>query len=130
MFKVSLGKGGSALCDLLNCLLATAHREGHLVLARHLSATVPCVTLSSAGAQAGGMPTDGALNSAALRGALEEVRTLLEDGASIEEEDKVSDGTGTSVAAGALVWHVVLNMVQGCGGLNDAECVGLNKFLS
>jgi len=76
------------------------------------------------------MPTDGALESAAWLGVLEEVRTLLKDGANIDEKNKVSDGTGTSVAAGALVWHFVLNMVQGCGGVNAAYCVGLDKFLS
>ena len=65
-----------------------------------LSATFPCVTLSPAGAQAGAMPKDGELVGAATKGALEKVRMLLNARAKIEEKDKVSDGTGTSVAAG------------------------------
>ena len=85
-----------------------------------LSATFPCVTLSTAGAQAGAMPKDTELIAAALRGAWGEVQTLLKDGANIEETGQVSDGRGTSVAAGDLVWHFVLNMVQGCGGVNTA----------
>ena len=60
------------------------------------------------------MPTDGALVAAARRGALEEVQTLIEARAYIDEEDLVSDVRGTSVAAGVLVWHVVLKVVQGC----------------
>ena len=66
------------------------------------------------------MPTVGALVAAARRGALEEVQTLIEAHASIEERDEVSDGVGTSVAAGVLAWHVVLNVVQGCGVVNAA----------
>ena len=51
---------------------------------------------------------------------MKEATTLLEARANVDEKDKVSDGTGTSVAAGVLVCHVVLNMVQGCGGVNAA----------
>ena len=65
-----------------------------------LRTTFPCVTLSPAGTQAGAMPTDGELVRAAGGGALEKVRKLLKDGAKIEEKDWVSDGAGTSVAAG------------------------------
>ena len=46
------------------------------------------------------MPTAGALVGAATKGVLEEVRRLIKDRADIEEEDGVSDGAGTSVAAG------------------------------
>ena len=46
------------------------------------------------------MPRTGQLMSAAVHGNVEEVRTLLKAGADIEERDKVSDGAGTSVAAG------------------------------
>ena len=84
----------------------------------------------SRGAQAGEMPKDGELISAALRGALGEMRNLLEARANIDEKNKVGYGTGSSVASGVLAWHVVLNMVQGCGGVNAAWCVGLDKLLS
>ena len=76
------------------------------------------------------MPTGGELLRAADNGQLEKVRALLDARANVDEKDKVSDGTGTSVAAGIFVWHVVLNMVQGCGGVNAAWCVGLDKLLS
>jgi hypothetical protein len=77
----------------LDCLLAA------------LRATFRCVTLSPSGAQAGVMPTDGALVRAAKRGALEEVLKLIDARANIEEKSPVRDGAGTSVAAGfALVW--------------------------
>jgi hypothetical protein len=46
------------------------------------------------------MPTSGELVKAATNGALEEVQTLIENRASIDEKDSVSDGAGTSVAAG------------------------------
>ena len=85
-----------------------------------LSATVPCVTLSPSGAQAGAMPTAGALVAAATLGKLEEVQTLIEARAHVEEKNSVGDGRGTSVAAGVLAWHVVLNVVQGCGVVNAA----------
>ena len=49
------------------------------------------------------MPTDGALIAAARRGALEEVQTLLEARAYIDEKDLVSEGAGMSVVAGVLV---------------------------
>ena len=62
-----------------------------------LSATVPCVTLSPSGVQAG-QPPDGALRKAAHHGALEEVRTLIEARANIEDPDAVSDKAGVSVA--------------------------------
>ena len=68
-----------------------------------LIATFPCVTLSPSGAQAAAMPTDGALVQAAWHGALEEVQTLIEDRANINEKSSVSDGVGTSVAAGFSV---------------------------
>ena len=84
-----------------------------------LSATFPCVTLSSSGAQAGAMPTDGELVGAATDGQLKKVQTLLKAGANnIEEKDEVSDGAGrwggSSVAKVILVWYAVLNMFQGC----------------
>ena len=62
-----------------------------------LRATSPCVTLTPSGAQAGEML------KAAQGGALEEVRTLIQDRADIDEESWVSDGAGTSVAAGFSV---------------------------
>ena len=65
-----------------------------------LSATSPCVTLPPSGAQAGEMPTKGDLSRAVNKRALEEVRTLIQDRADIDEESWVSDGAGTSVAAG------------------------------
>ena len=65
-----------------------------------LSATFPCVTLSPSGAQVGAMPTDGELVKAADNGKLEEVRTLLEARAHIDEIDEVSDGAGANVTAG------------------------------
>ena len=40
---------------------------------------------------------------AAQGGALEEVRTLIKDGANINEKGWVRDGAGTSVAAGFSV---------------------------
>ena len=80
MFELSLGKGGSALGGWLVGLLACrSTSRGAPRASSALSATVPCVTLSPSGAQAGAMPTDGALTSAAIRGALEQARTLLED---------------------------------------------------
>ena len=75
--------------------VASAHREEHLAL----SATVPCVTLFHSGAQAGAMPTDGELISAAATGKVGEVRRLLEAGANIDERDIVSGGVGTSVCS-------------------------------
>ena len=66
------------------------------------------------------MPTDGELVGAASFGQLEEVRKLLHASANIDEKGKVSDGTGTSVAASLSAWHVVLNMVQVCGRVNAA----------
>ena len=64
-----------------------------------LSATFSCVTLSPSDAQAGAMPRDRALVWAANDGALEKVRTLIEDRANIDESDEVIDGAGTSVTA-------------------------------
>ena len=90
----------------------------------------PFLTLSSFGAQAGAMPTDGELVGAATFGQLEKVRTLLEVRANVDEKSKVSDGTGTSVAASLSVWHVVLNMVQMCGRVHAAEWVGVDTFWS
>jgi hypothetical protein len=49
------------------------------------------------------MPTSGELLGAASNGALEEVRTLIKDGANINEKNSVSDGAGTSVAVGFIV---------------------------
>ena len=46
------------------------------------------------------MPGGGNLSFAANFGMVEEVRTLLYARANIEEEDAVTDGAGTSVAAG------------------------------
>jgi hypothetical protein len=63
--------------------------------------------LSPSGAQAGEMPTERALRSAALNGRVEEVRQLIEARANIEDPDAVSDGAGTSVTAGELVWYGV-----------------------
>ena len=110
-------RGGSALVGVLACRSSS---RGAPRGCSALSATFPCVTLSPAGVQAGAMPTDGQLVKAADNGRLEEVRRLINDRASIDERDEVSGGTGTSVAVGVLVWHVVLNMVQGCWGVNAA----------
>ena len=58
------------------------------------------MTLSPSEAQAGEMPRDGQLRSAARDDKLEDVRTLIRDGANINAKDEVSGGVGTSVAAG------------------------------
>ena len=130
MFELSLGKGRFCLGWLVGLLACRSTSRGVPRASSALSATFPCVTLSPSGAQAGEMPTDRKLFTAALNGKLAEVWKLLQAHANIDEKDQVSDGTGKSVAAGVLVWHVVWNMVQGCGGVNAAECVGLDKFLS
>ena len=46
------------------------------------------------------MPRAGLLLSAAIDGEVKEVRALFNARANIEEQDEVSDGAGTSVAAG------------------------------
>ena len=46
------------------------------------------------------MLSAGQLLSAAIDGEVKEVRALLNARANIEEQDEVSDGAGTSVAAG------------------------------
>ena len=58
------------------------------------------MTLSPSGAQAGEMPKDGELLEAAAKEQLAEVRRLIKNHANIEEQNHVSDGAGTSIAAG------------------------------
>ena len=43
------------------------------------------------------IPTDGKLGAAAEAGRVEEVRTLIADGANIEESDAVSDGARAGI---------------------------------
>jgi hypothetical protein len=62
-----------------------------------LRAAIPCVTLFPFGAQAGVMPADGELVEAAAAGRAEEVGTLIAGGASIEENDAVSDGARAGI---------------------------------
>ena len=115
------------MCKVLACRSTS---RGAPRASSALSATFPFLTLSFSGAQAGAMPTDGELVGAASFGQLEKVRTLLEVRANVDEKSKVSDGTGTSVAASLSVWHVVLNMVQVCGRVHAAEWVGVDTFWS
>ena len=95
--------GGSALVGVLECR-GSSRRAPRGCSA--LSATFPCVTLSPSGAQAGAMPTSGELVKAATNGALEEVQTLIENRAHIDEKDSVSGAgrrCGSSVAKVILV---------------------------
>ena len=62
------------------------------------------------------MLSAGQLSSAAISGKVEEVRTLLNARANIEEQDGVSDGAGTSVAAGfvgvvSCLWKLLKSLV-------------------
>ena len=70
---------------------------------------VPCVTLSPSGAQAGEMPTDGDLYNAAYNGKVEEVQQLIDARAraDVDYHNAVSDGAGTSFAAGSSVGYGV-----------------------
>ena len=76
--------GGSVLVGVLECR-GSSRRAPRGCSA--LSATFPCVT--SSGAQAGAMPTSGELVEAATNGALEEVQTLIENRANIDEKNEV-----------------------------------------
>ena len=96
--------GGTALVGSLAC---RGLSRGAPRACSALSATVPCVTLSPSGAQAGEMPTDLELFKAARNGKAEEVQRLIENRAKIEDPDSVSDGAGTSFAAGGSVWFGV-----------------------
>ena len=69
-----------------------------------LRPAIPCVTLSPCGAQAGVMPTDGALLAAADAGKAEEVQTLIMAGATIEENDPVSDGARAGIGRFLCCW--------------------------
>ena len=88
------GPGGSVLGGVLAWRSSS---RGAPRACSALRATSPCVTLPPSGAQAGEML------KAAWDGALEEVQTLIKDGANINEKNSVSDGAGTSVAVGFSV---------------------------
>jgi len=64
------------------------------------------VTLSPSVAQAGVIPTDGKLGAAAEAGRVEEVRTLIADGANIKENGEVSDGARAGVERFLRCWFL------------------------
>ena len=70
------------------------------------------------------MPSAGPLSSAAISGKVEEVRTLLDARANIEEKSAVSDGAGTSVAEGLLVYRNVCDeLLQRRGWFENQEAL-------